>query len=245
MDKLCLKWEDFQKNLNLAFGELRDDKDFADVILACEDDFIEVHNIVLCASSPFFKKLLKKIKKPHPTIYMRGIKTKDLVSIVDFMYYGEVNIYQEDLNAFLILAEEMELKGLRSVRDPLEQYQDNDNKSHKKSVKTTQLKYDNFKYSEIETYPLIKTDPDIKADKQLVTIDKDLAEQIDSMLVKRDGLWNCTICGIGKNHKNHMKMHVEIHVEGLSYPCNNCGKTFRSRTTLKRHSSDCNNQIKF
>ena len=88
MEKLCLKWDDFQKNLNSAFGELRDDQDFADVTLACEDEFIEVHKIVLSASSPFFKKLLKRIRKPHPTIYKRGMKTKDLVSIVDFIYFG-------------------------------------------------------------------------------------------------------------------------------------------------------------
>ena len=157
MEKFCLKWDDFQKNLISVFGDLRDDQDFADVTLACEDEFIEVHKVVLSASSPFLRKLLKKIKLPHPTIYMRGMKAKDLISIVDFMYYGEVNIYQEDLNTFLNLAEEMELEGLKgsSDQDPLDQNKTishiNDIKTHQTTVRKTQLKNDIFKHSEIET----------------------------------------------------------------------------------------------
>ena len=45
---------------------------------------------------------------------MRGIKTTDLVAIVDFIYHGEANIIQEDLEGFLALAEELQLKGLTS-----------------------------------------------------------------------------------------------------------------------------------
>ena len=32
---------------------------------------------------------------------------------MDFFYYGEANVYQENLDSFLILAEEFQLKGLR------------------------------------------------------------------------------------------------------------------------------------
>ena len=43
---------------------------------------------------------------------MRGFKSKDLNSLLDFIYQGEVNIYQEDLDGFLAIAEELGLKGL-------------------------------------------------------------------------------------------------------------------------------------
>ena len=35
-EKLCLKWNDFQENVNAAFGNLREDNEFADVTLACD-----------------------------------------------------------------------------------------------------------------------------------------------------------------------------------------------------------------
>ena len=242
MDKFCLKWENFQKNINSAFEEWRDDQDFTDVTLACDDEFIDVHKIVLSSSSPFFKRILNKMKNRHPTIYMIGMKFKDLVSIIDFIYHGEVNIYQEDLASFLTLAEEMELNWLKSSsdQDHLEQEQvirhAHDNKTHPTAVNTVQLKNEYFEYSEIETNPVIKRDTITKQNysKQLVPFNGDLAEQIDSMLEKRDGLWTCTICGVKKSHKGHTKEHVEIHVEGLALPCNNCGKIFRYSTSIKK-----------
>ena len=64
--------------------------DFADVTLVCEEDtHIEAHKILLSACSPFFRTVLKKNKHAHPMIYMRGVKTKDLSAIVDFIYLGE------------------------------------------------------------------------------------------------------------------------------------------------------------
>ena len=62
-EKLCLKWNDFQENVNAAFGNLREDNEFADVTLACEDgQQIEAHKVILAASSPFFQNLLKHRK---------------------------------------------------------------------------------------------------------------------------------------------------------------------------------------
>ena len=45
-------------------------------------------------------------------IYLRGFQSKDFVSILDFLYFGEANVFQEDLDSFLAIAEEIELKGL-------------------------------------------------------------------------------------------------------------------------------------
>ena len=69
-EKLCLKWNDFQENVNTAFGRLRDNKEFSDVTLACEDgQQFEVHKVVLASSSPTLHCLLKANKHPHPLHY--------------------------------------------------------------------------------------------------------------------------------------------------------------------------------
>ena len=36
-EKLCLQWNDFKENVVNAFGNLREDNNFANVTLACED----------------------------------------------------------------------------------------------------------------------------------------------------------------------------------------------------------------
>merc|ERR1712129_573489 len=112
-EKLSLKWNDFQKNAISAFGTLREDSEFADVTLACEDgQQVEAHKVILASSSPLFLNLLRGNNHPHPLIYMRCLKSEDIVAMVDFLYFGEANVYQENLESFLALAEELQLKGL-------------------------------------------------------------------------------------------------------------------------------------
>ena len=95
-EKLCLKWNDFQENLNSAFEVLRNYQEFSDVTLACEDGRqVEAHKVILASCSPFFMEILKRNKHPHPLIYMRGIKAEDLVAIIDFLYFDEANVNQE------------------------------------------------------------------------------------------------------------------------------------------------------
>ena len=60
-EKLCLQWHDFQENVKVSFGNLREDKHFTDVTLACEDgQQLEAHKVILAASSPFFQNVLER-----------------------------------------------------------------------------------------------------------------------------------------------------------------------------------------
>ena len=43
---------------------------------------------------------------------MRGVRSKDLLALVDFLSFGEANVCQDDLKSFLAIAEELKLKGL-------------------------------------------------------------------------------------------------------------------------------------
>jgi len=111
-EKFCLQWNEFESNIRVAFGELRDDKDFFDVTLACDDEQIQAHKVILSACSPFFKNILRRNPHQHPLLYMRNIKFSDLQSVLNFMYHGEVNVAQEELNSFLAVAEDLRVKGL-------------------------------------------------------------------------------------------------------------------------------------
>ena len=123
-EKLCIQWNEFQSVIGSAFADLREDKDFTNVTLVCEDGKqIEVHKLVLVSSSPFFKDLLKRNKHPHPLIYMKGVKTENLMPMLEFFYFGEANVYQENFDTFLALADELRLKGLNGPV-PGNQYED-------------------------------------------------------------------------------------------------------------------------
>ena len=114
-EKICLEWNDFKENAKSAFVRLRDDKEFTDVTLACGDgQQMEAHKDILAASSPFFERILQRNKHPHPLIYLRGFRSDEFEAILDFLYFGETNVYQENLDSSLVIAEELKLKGLTS-----------------------------------------------------------------------------------------------------------------------------------
>jgi len=111
-EKLCLHWNDFAANITNTLHDLKEDKDFTDLTLVCADKQVEVHKVVLASSSNFFRRVLKNVKHSHPLIYLSGIKFKDLEAVLSFMYLWQVKLAQEDLDSFLALAEELEVKGL-------------------------------------------------------------------------------------------------------------------------------------
>jgi len=112
-EKFCLRWNDFEQNVSGAFRELREEKDFFDVTLACDDDNqLQAHKVIISACSPFFRNILRRNPHQHPLLYLKGVKSRELMSVLNFMYQGEVNVAQDDLNTFLSVAEELQVKGL-------------------------------------------------------------------------------------------------------------------------------------
>merc|ERR1712204_34994 len=223
-EKPCLKWNDFQENAISAFGTLREDSEFSDVTLACEDgQQVEAHKAILAFSSPFFFTLLRKNKHPHPLIYMRGLKSKDLMAILDFLYYGEANIYQERIDAFLAIAEELKLKGLtgnenRKLESEVKGNHNNKSDSEEKRMKQETLltnierfASDNFSgQHEVAQGTIAIPNSEISADIQ------ELDHQIsffmskgENMIPQGDRLIKATVCTVcGKEGKlSQIKAH--------------------------------------
>jgi len=111
-EKFCLRWNDFESNISLAFRDIREEKDFFDCTLSCGSRQIQAHKLILSACSPFFRSVLKQNPHQHPLLYLKGVQFTDMQAVLNFMYHGEVNVAQEELNSFLAVAEDLEVKGL-------------------------------------------------------------------------------------------------------------------------------------
>jgi len=111
-EKFCLRWNDFETNISSAFREIREEKDFFDCTLSCGTRQIQAHKLILSACSPFFRSVLRQNPHQHPLLYLKGVEFNDLQAVLNFMYHGEVNVAQEELNSFLSVAEDLKVKGL-------------------------------------------------------------------------------------------------------------------------------------
>ena len=248
-EKLCLKWNDFQENLNSAFGGFRNGKEFSDVTLACEDGTqIETHKVILASSSPFFKEILKRNKHPHPLIYMRGIKAEEFVAIVDFLYFGEANVDQESLEAFLGLAEELKLKGLTGSNEHKDEVYGTMTEPLK--AKLTQKKQHmesipdplNIYKPDAKTEPFSMTPLTVGTDvQQLEEEVKSMMEMSETMLTQGNQTRRARICKVcGKEgHRANIKTHIEANhiISNVSHSCDICGKISRSRHGLRLHKA--------
>lgn len=124
--QFSLKWTNYTNHITNAFDSLRSKEDFCDVTLSCEGRKIRAHKVLLSACSSYFKDIFKENPCQHPVIIFRNVKYDDLLSIVVYMYQGEVNIEQESLPTFLHTAEMLSIQGLT----------DDDEKQHKNDVNT-------------------------------------------------------------------------------------------------------------
>ena len=227
---------------------MREDNDFSDVTLASEDgQQVEAHKVILAASSPTFQKLLGASKHPHPLIYLRGIKAHDLMAILDFLYRGEANVFQDNLDSFLAVAEELQLKGLmEKTEDKLTDYGENEKPSCSTSenfLKTS---------SRIQT-PSKETRNPPEGNSALAIPTNvsgnfhELEAKVNSLMEKsrnktadgKQSAYRCTLCG-KEGRGTNIKYHIEAsHLQGVLIPYNFCEKTFSTRHVLKQHTPKC------
>ena len=110
--QFCVKWNSYSSNLQNVFPRLLTSEHFVDITLACEGQMIKCHKVVLSACSNYFEKLLIQNPCQHPIIFMKDMKHWEVQALVDFMYKGEVNVSQEELNSLLVAAEALQIRGL-------------------------------------------------------------------------------------------------------------------------------------
>ena len=58
---------------------------------------------------------------------------------------------------------------------------------------------------------------------------------VDEIVMKIEDGWMCKACNKTVKQSSQIRKHAETHIEGLSFPCQLCGDSFRSRIQLSNH----------
>ena len=257
-EKVCLKWEDFQGNVTSAFGTLKESGDFVDVTLVCEDgQLVKAHRVILASTSPFFMSILSKSSHSQPLIYMRGVLFEDLVGIVDFLYSGETSVLQENLNRFLTLAQELQLKGLSGKDDDDDEEEEEViEEIHKKGTNGDQVlvKEEHEKHGKAQkNKPLANQDEAIDGVDCVFVDLEGLDEKVNSFIVKSDKRLGetyhnekanvCKVCG-KEGSRSNIRGHIEAkHIIGIGHTCNVCNKIIKTRDGLRTHIKKLHSEI--
>ena len=225
-EKFSLKWNDYQSNWTQSLLELRNDKESADITLISEDKVkFLAHKIVLSSCSKTFKFILQGNFHANPILYLSGVNSVNLGFILDYIYCGEVNLFQEQLDNFLESAQKLEIDGLLGeIKDDENEY-----KEIARLHENTPVRPRNYHI-------------DVSSNNQVAKIDvgsmsaEEIERKKNELYQKIDGVWSCLACSYtAKDRKDNVRKHVETHIDGLCYTCPLCNKEFRSKDSLSNH----------
>ena len=257
-EKFNLRWNDFESNASKSFKLFRNESYLHDVTLVSDDyKQIPAHKLVLSACSEYFRNILQQTKQAQPLLCLDGINQTDLQHVLDYVYDGEVKIQQQDLDRFLNIAQRLKLEGLMGSDDshedeePISNVKDDNMNSNAKPELSHKLnEIPPMAMSELGSHgnntKLVKVNHNLDGNTTFGEQNEKLNEMITT---NADGTLSCSVCGkVAKVSRdtyvmrNNLRNHVETHLEGLSYNCPFCDKTFRSRNSLNSHRSQKHQQ---
>ena len=248
-----LQYNDFQANIITLFQDIRKDNEYSDVTLACAgNEFIEAHKVILAASSTIFRDLLRQSNHSHPLLYMRGMQMNQLRAIVDFIYYGEVNVYQEDISDFMEVAKELELKGLSwsfSSEGSVESKHSEDFLATGSNLEVGGLMEHDY-LKDIEE-PVVENET-LGLDSNYTVLDKiceinSLKNENKVILPsnqQEDGMFVCRECNSGFGTNLSLLHHKGSKHAGLRYLCDQCDNYF-TQSSLNRHKQAMHEGVRY
>ena len=249
-DTFALSWGNFASNAAQAFADLRKDSEFSDVTLACDDDtMIRAHKVVLASCSLVFRKLFQQYNHSNPLIILRGLKKTQLENIIDYAYFGQIDVDCNDLEAYLKIAEEFKLQGLsdlenlgddmhqvgKGTTDTKGQFQEQHNMSSQQEdedfIDLTRDLSNSSNIKDEDKWNILDDTNIAKPVKKMKNEKNDMEASIDSVSFNSDSfklfqdLINSKIVKLSDPESNY------------DYKCSDCDKEFlsKNKTGLKHH----------
>ena len=185
-EKFNLTWHTYKDHLREMLNDMMSLNELKDITLVSEDrKKFKAHKVVLSACSSVFKTIISDPILSSPIIYLKGIQSFEIESILQFIYLGEATFYQERVNEFINVARSLDIKGISNDIEIPENYQ-----------------LDNFVKKEIyndEALVLTEAIPEHNPGKQ---------RQLKQNYTFK---YQCDQC----NHKADYPSHLQLHIKSV------------------------------
>ena len=241
-DKFALKWNDFQSNWNQSLSDLRKDTDFADVTLISDDKMkFLAHKILLSSCSNTFKMILKENSNSKSLLYLGGVSSVNLRYLLDYIYHGEVNLYQKQLDSFLEIAQNLEIEGLIG--------QESMAQDHETSYENKEEQGELIDFSEPDAKQirgLNENDKVIQRTQNARPTTSDVAKiDVTRNVVDLNSRYECEPCQKTFSQHHNLTRHNQSVHKGVKYACDQCNNQFTQKSSLSAHIQSKHEGIKY
>merc|ERR1719342_506950 len=203
-----MTWDTIASHQKDIFRELLESQNFSDVTLVSDDQYqFKAHKFVLSSSSSVFQRLLDN-NPEKAIIYLWGIHQEEIKSILQFMYKGEVTIYQDRINEFLKVSKDL---GIKEIGDKKEGSDDN------KLCDEIKVNIEQFLLNENQS-----VDP------------KELQER-SCQILTTDNMFSCNYCDMKLSTKKWVDFHIKSNHNNAKYRCQQCDYQATQENNLKHH----------
>ena len=251
-DQHSLLWQTYSDHRRDMLHNLLTTEDFADVTLVCDDKKqLSVHRNILSACSPFFKTIFQiDLNNNHPVIYLRGVEHADMISILQFIYLGEVSFDQGRVNEFLLLAKDLEIKELLKAVEvgnpgPIDNEQNAEDNSE---FSATLVAPDENGKNEVEAN-MLKENKDVQpnisiqieenhCDSEFLRL-RSLRGYIQS---EHEGVKHaCNQCDYQATQRGNLTTHIQHIHDSVKYGCTQCLYKASDKISLRKHVDKIHN----
>ena len=101
----------------LFYNLLNSDKSKDVTLVGNDNTVIEAHKFVLTGLSQVFESLLSSSSHPHPLIFLPHIPGPLLRDVINFMYTGQANVKQDNIQEFLDLCKTFKMEGVDNMTE--------------------------------------------------------------------------------------------------------------------------------
>ena len=235
-EKVSLSWDwgNFSLNVKEGFRELLSHRNFADVTLLSGDcQRIEAHRAILSIGSPFFEKVLRASSQTQPCLYLKGVDHEDLVSAIQFMYGGEVEMTQDRLHKFIRVSQELQIKGFTEVThcqaddhdltcEEIGEIGESTDSEHDSAIDVDNSMLENEGDDEAEELAedivneivaaMVEEIVEVMVDESLVEEQKTIDDIISDKLIKDNAnSFRCKECNFTHKRRDVTRDHIEEH----------------------------------